>query len=218
MREAVKPASQTAQLYRVLEADLDGDILRAAPAFVPSPHVGRYDSSYAFRMFWPVLSRRCAIGHAWRLAGSIKNPESFPWRVWRAKEYLMVRLFVGVLLGYLILLASSGLIDVFQRLQYKPQWYVVPVLFFALVLGLAHANVQRQVGRISTFVLFKRSLALVGYGVVYASIGAGVHDYGAAWLSYEVTYPFVCLCASSAMLLGFVFQLFLQDKTLGDPL
>jgi hypothetical protein len=218
MREAVKPGSKTAELYRVLEVDLDGDILRAVTAFLPSPHLGHCDSRYALRMFWRVLFRRCAICHAWRLARYLKVNESFPWRVWRVKEYLMPRLCVGVLLGFFILLASSGLIDVFQHLQYSPRWYLAPAVFLLFVVGLAFANVQRQVGRFSGPTLFRRSLVLTGYGIAYAGLGAAIHYWGAPRLCYEVTGPFVCLCAASAMLLGFVFQLFWQDQALGDPL
>jgi hypothetical protein len=218
MREALKPGSHTAQLYRILEVDLDGDILRAVPAFLPSPHLGLCDSRYALRMFWRVLFRRCAIHHAWRMARFLRTNETLPWRLWRLKEYLMPRLLVGVLLGFFILLASSGLIDVFQHLQYKATWYVVPAVFLLFVLGLAFANVERQIGRSSGPVLFRRSFALAVYGLVYAGVGAMVHYWGAPRLYYQVTRPFVCLCAASAMLLGFVFQLFWQDQALGDPL
>ncbi len=218
MREAVKPSSQIAQLYRVLEIDLDGDIVRAAPAFRSTLHYGRYDSRYAFRMFWRVLFRRCAICHARRLGPYLRPTESLPWRLWRVKDYFMPRLIVGVLMGFFILLSSSGLIDVFQHLQNDRYWFIVPVVFLVFVLGLAITNVQRQIGRSSGPALFRRSLGLVAYGAVYACIGAAVHYWGAPRLCYRVTFPFVVLCAASAMLLGFVFQLFWQDQALGDPL
>src|SRR5258708_31164467 len=96
MREAVKPSSQIAQLYRVLEIDLDADIVRAAPAFRSTLHYGRYDSRSAFRMFWRVLFRRCAICHARRLCPYLRPTKSLPWRLWRFNGYLIHRLFIGV--------------------------------------------------------------------------------------------------------------------------
>ena len=96
--------------------------------------------------------------------------------------------------------------------------YLAPALFLLFVVALAFANVQRQIGRASGVSLFGRSLVLTVYGIVYASAGAAIHYWGAPRLGYVVTGPFVCLCAASAMLLGFVFQLFWQEQALGDPL
>jgi hypothetical protein len=209
IREALKPSSQIAQLYRVLEVDFDDDILRAAPAFLPSKHLGVQDSRYAFRMFWRILFRRCAVHHAWRLGCFLRHNESFCWRIWRLKEYLMPRLLVGVLLGFFILLASSGLIGILEHMQYDPMWYFVPIFFALFVLLLATANVQRQIGRSSVW---------VAYGLLYAAVGGLIHYWGGQRLCYRVTYRFVVLCASAAMFLGFVFQLFWQEASFGDPL
>jgi hypothetical protein len=221
IQEAVRPGSQLAQLYRQLEPDMDleEDIVRSLPAFERTPCFGKLESNYALRMLWRVLMRRYGFARAVQAGGYLSRSEGLAWRIWRRKDYLLPRLAVGVLLGFFTLGASSGVVDAIYRLRLET-WWPVPVACLLIVALLSLADVQRRLGRAAFGVILRRAIAIAGFGAVYAAFGARLLYWVGEKLGYSVCHydAEVTMCGGVALLLGFVFQLFWQDRSIGEPL
>jgi hypothetical protein len=125
-------------------------------------------------------------------------------------------LLVGVLLGFFTLGASSGVTDGIQALRFHT-WWPVPVACVTLVSLLAFADVERRVGRGK---IAARACRIVGFGVLYAALLAWSLYGGAAALGLTRCHfwPVPVMWGSVALVLGFVFQLFWQDRSIGEPL
>jgi hypothetical protein len=221
IQEAVRPGSQLAQLYRELEPefDLENDIVRSLPAFERTPCFGKLESHYALRMLWRVLMRRYGFVRAGQVGRYLSRGESWVWRWWRRKDYLLPRLAVGVLLGFFTLGASSGVVDAIYKLRLAT-WWPVPVVCLVVVGMLSLTDVQRRLGRARFRAILSRAIAVVGFGVFYAASGAGLLYWHGGKLGYSVCHyeAEVAMCGGVALLLGFVFQLFWQDRSIGEPL
>jgi hypothetical protein len=141
------------------------------------------------------------------------------WRWWRRKDYLLPRLAIGVLLGFFTLGASSGVVDAIYKLR-MATWWPVPLACLLIVGALALTDVQRRLGRARASVILRRSLVIVGFGAFYAATGAWLLYWGGGKLGYSVCHyeAEVTMCGGVALLLGFVFQLFWQDRSIGEPL
>ena len=150
IREAVRPQSHVAQLYRVLELDLEEDICVCLRAFESNPAHGAMASSYGLRMLWRVLMRRYAFWHAWSVGKRLRTYERLGlWLIIRRSSYLMPRLMVAVFAGFLLLSSSSTLMDILFRTSDKPWRAGVTMIALIVVYLLAAAEVQRRIGRAS---------------------------------------------------------------------
>ena len=220
IREAVNPESQITQLYRMLELDLEADILRSLPAFEGDAYIGRLERHYSLRMLWRVLFRRHAISAARRVGQELQKTETRVWRWWRRKDYLFARLGVGVLLGFFSLGASSGVLGIFDRARFLGWWWMIPGFSLVLIFGMALAEVQRRVGRIAFRLILGRAVRIVCWGALYSALGAVIQWWGAGEIGCRDGYFWrtAVMCGAAALLLGFVFQLFWQDRSIGEPL
>jgi hypothetical protein len=222
IRDAVNPASDLSQLYRKLDPglDLEGDILKSLQAFARTPGFGPLEAHYSLRMLWRVLLRRYAIQEARVVGRELANGEGRPWRYLRHLSYYYPRLFVGVMLGFFTLGASSGVADAISALRLRPWWPVVPLVSILLVSLLAAAEVERRIGHAPGRKIVARALRIAVFGALYAASLAGVIYLGAADLGFTVCHygPVPVMWASVALILGFVFQLFWQDRSIGEPL
>jgi hypothetical protein len=224
IREAVRPGSDLAQLYRELAPDLDleDDILESLPAFDQTPCFGPCAAHYSLRMLWRVLLRRYAIKKSDAVAAKLAQYEEDEpaWRRWRWKDRLFPRLAVGVSLGFFILGSSSGVVDTIYRLRFYWWWPATVAASVAVVYLLAVAQVQRQVGRLPIREIRSRAWRIVRFGALYAALGAGLQWLRMCLLRYGAPdyWPIAAMCGGVALLLGFVFQLFWQDRSIGEPL
>jgi hypothetical protein len=221
IREAVNPNTALSQYYRTLELDLEDDIARSLPAFRVSPYFGPREACYSLRMLWRVLLRRHAIGAARAVDRELAaTKEKWIWRWSRRKDYLHPRLAVGVLLGFFVLGSSTGIVDTIYRLRLHWWWPATVAACAMVVYLLAVAHVQRQVGRMPVKEILLRAGRVVVLGVLYAALGAGLQWLRTSLLAYEAPNygPIAAMCGGVALLLGFVFQLFWQDRSIGEPL
>src|SRR5262249_9122670 len=134
----------------------------------------------------------------------------------RRKDYLLPRLIIAVIAGFLVLSASSWLTEILWRASSKPGWSVVlPAASVIVVCPLACTAVRKQVGPLQGIVVLSRGLAIMLYAGVYAAAGGAVQYMFGPELKFQTPLPFVVLCASMALLITFVLQPFWQ---LADPL
>jgi len=163
--------------------------------------------------------RRYAIPEARQIGRLLAQGESHGWRWLRQTAYYYPRLLVGVLLGFFTLGASSGVTDAILSLRYSV-WWPVPVASLMLVSLLAVADVERRVGRGPGNQILKRALGITGFGALYAALLAAAIYWAARGLGLTGCHywPVPMMWASVALTLGFVFQLFWQDRSIGEPL
>ncbi|MBZ5724343.1 MAG: hypothetical protein LAP87_05040 [Acidobacteriia bacterium] len=221
IREAVNPASDLAQVYRKLQPglDLEEDILTGLPAFERTPGLGPLEAHYSLRMLWRVLLRRHAIREAKQAGALLAAGEGRAWRCARRLSYYYPRLLVGVLLGFFTLGASSGVASAIETLRFHA-WWPVPVGSIVLVAFLAVADVERRVGRVPGKTILARALRVLAFGIVYAALLAGIAYRVAAAVGLTACHygPVPVMWGSVALVLGFVFQLFWQERSIGEPL
>ena len=118
-------------------------------AFETNPAHGAMASSYGLRMLWRVLMRRYAFWHAWSVGKKLRTYERLGlWLIIRRSSYLMPRLMVAVLAGFLLLSSSSTLMDILFRTSDKPWRAGVTTIALIVVYLLAAAEVQRRIGRV----------------------------------------------------------------------
>jgi hypothetical protein len=134
----------------------------------------------------------------------------------------MLRLLAGVATGFLVLPASSGLFDVLARIAQPSHWpgYLSVVLgSVCIVYMLAIAEIQRRVARRPWHLILWRALYLTALGTAYAILGGLFLGWAASHLNMPwMTARLMIVWSSSALLLGFILQLFWEERPLGDPL
>jgi hypothetical protein len=221
IRDAVNPGSDLAQVYRKLEPclSLEEDIVASLPAFEKTPCFGSLEAHYSLRMLWRVLLRRYALAEARQVGALLAPGEPLHWRFKRGASYCYPRLFVGVLLGFFTLGASSSVTDAILTLRLHA-WWPVPVGCVVLVALLAVTDVERRVGRIHGKKIIARSAWIVAFAALYAGLLAGIVYWAASAMGLAPCRfgPVPVMWASVALVLGFVFQLFWQDRSIGEPL
>jgi hypothetical protein len=227
--ESIDSSSRLAQCYRKLQADIDGDLARASEYFSlnrvspapdqEAPEILRHQFQYELKYVWRYLLRRYAFREALQVHQALAELEEPPgWRLWRLKDLLMLRVAVGVLLGFLVLSSSGYLYDAAFRAApglYFWVWLVAGVL---LVLGMAAAEVQRRVGRRPCRVILVRAVWIAAAGFAYGAFGSGIQYFAGRDLGFGLTPRVAVLCGVTAVLLSFVFQHFWQEQSIGDPL
>ncbi|MGA3028037.1 MAG: hypothetical protein ABSF98_25070 [Bryobacteraceae bacterium] len=218
---AFETDSLIAQYYRAFGEDLDSDMAAASYAFVEDGDLEKDEGSYYLRRLWRVLLRKYAFRDAWVLDKTLCPLENGLWRCWRRKDLLLWRLAMGLFAGHVILWSSSGLLAFLDLVQWRLHW-VVAVGAFSLfvVFALAVVDVQHRVGRRGWPVIFGRAALIMGIGVFYATV-FGIAIYVLASRLAQCYGPHLLkslLVASMALVLGFVFHLFWQEGSLGDPL
>jgi len=227
--ESIDSSSRLAQCYRKLQADIDGDLARASEYFSlrhvsPAPSLAeaeilRRQFQYELKYVWRYLLRRYAFCEALRVHQALADLEEPPgWRLWRLKDLLMLRVAVGVLLGFLVLSSSGYLYDAGFRAASGLYFWVWLVVVVLLVLGMAAAEVQRRVGRRPCLVILVRAVWIAGTGFAYGAFGSAIQYFAGRSLGFGLTPRVAVLCGVTAVLLSFVFQHFWQEQSIGDPL
>jgi hypothetical protein len=218
---ALEPGSEVREIaYRILNFDLEADVRACLPAFSPKGAYSQRLSSRALRKLWRRLLGCYAFSAARAVARELaRQPEEGKWwLVWIWKDYVMPRLAVAVLIGYLLVAGNSGLLKILSRAQYRDGWVAVICLFSVLCTYLlALAEVQRRVGR-NLRLLFKGSAILTLYALFWTAIGGVVQYFGAQSLKMGVSVRFVLVSAASALAAAFLAQLFWQDRSIAEPL
>lgn len=215
--------------YRIFatEADIDADLGKAAeflgPASVKGIMVERH-AQYVLRLMWRFLLRNIAICDSCRVSAVLREwGEPWYWTLWRLKDRLLLRLLAGVATGFLVLSASSGLLAILAQAAGCQHWrwlWGILVFSVASVYFLACSEVERRVGRRPCWVILRRGAYITALGILYACAGGVSQYFGAQSLGLGRFVParFCVVCASTALVLGFVLQLFWEERALGDPL
>jgi hypothetical protein len=161
--------------------------------------------------------------YAYREADSIR--ELIPkqewdwWRWWQSQDFILWRLAMGVLAGFLLLGSSSATCDALWKAPSHGEvfWALcLGELFLVFALGLE--EVARRNGTISLRKTLRRAVGLWWRGGLYAAAGGIVQSWLGHHLQYQdVTPQFVFLCSMTALIFGFVFQVFWQERSVGDP-
>jgi hypothetical protein len=214
-----------ARSYRKFAADLDGDLGRAAASYrlegIPEQdtEIVRLQFLYELRFIWRFLLRRYAFAAAWKAhRAQLMLGEPWPWRLWRLKDLLLLRVAVGVLLGFLVLSSSSGLVELLAKAQSSCYFTVWMLGSQFLIWAFALAEVQRRVGRRPWSSLLARSAWIWLAGLVYGLLGAALQYWVGRSLGFDLTPRLVLLCGTTAVFLSFLFQHFWQEQSIGDPL
>ncbi len=221
LQAALESDSLSAQYYRAFGENLDADIVASAYAFAEDGDLEREEGSYYLRRLWRVLLRNYALCDALHIDTTLSNMDERGWRWWRRKDLLLWRLAVGLFAGHIILWSSSGLMEFLDRVQCRPLWAAgIGLASLLVVAALAVVDVQHRVSRRAWTVIFGRALLIVGIGVLYATaFGAGIYILASQLVQYYAPHPLKSLLVGSiALVLGFVFHLFWQEGSLGDPL
>lgn len=209
--------------YRTLGKDLDKDIFDAAGKVFAATN--DHKSAYELRRLRRILLRNFDVIRAARLESLLWRAEAGAdhlWVVLRVRDLFLPRLAIGIFAGFLLVWSSSGLLDfsTFVDAQ-KPGW-TGPLAVASLLICafFAAAEIQQRVGRRGRTLLL-RTLCLLAYTVLYVCIGGTIVEQGAASFT-SGTYPMtrgriIVICSLSAVL-GFLFQLFWQDHSTGEPL
>lgn len=218
---ALTPGSEVWEIaYRTLNFDLEAHVRACLPAFLPTGEYSQRLSSRALRRLRRGLLGCYAFSAARAVARELaRQPEEGKgWVLWIWKDYLLPRLAVAVLLGYLLVVGNSGLLEILSRAQTRGGWVAAICVFSVLCTCLlALAEVQRRVGR-NLRLLFKGSAMLTLNSLCWTALGGVVQYYGARSLDMAVSVPFVLLSAATALAFAFLAQLFWQDRSIGEPL
>jgi hypothetical protein len=219
--EAVLPTrNQENGLYDTREdLDIARDIVGFLPAFRESPKYSRNRALDSLGLLHRFVLRRYAFTEAGAIRKEMKKLETGPWRLWFNHSFLLWRLLVGVLAGFLLLASSGSVVDALYRAckdhPVLSGWLMVAEIL--VVLTLAFHEVLRRNGRSQLCLLICRIGQFVLRGIVYAAAGGAVQYYLGLELKFDVSLPFVVLSSLAALVLGFVFQIIWQDRSIGDP-
>jgi hypothetical protein len=215
--EAADPRTFLHEQYRKMEWDPEAEIREHRSAFCPGSGYYKEDASRDLRQIWRSLMGRYAFGAAISVEGRIWELEKkIPWRLWRWKDLAIWRLGIAVLVGFVLLASSSGTMAMIERLDGLGMAWCFVAVELGVVFFLALAEVQRRVGRRPWWrVLLRRAFGVTVGGALWAAPGAALQY----WLK-RTTPPLgvLALCAATAVLMGFVFQLFWQDRSIAEPL
>ena len=217
-----KADSPLADLYRMyshaLRVDVDEVVARGCQAFEPGKGCNKTEALYHLRWAFRFLMRDYAVCHAGRVGAVMHRlGEPWPWRAWRGLAYLLPRLAVGILAGYLFVHGSSGLQWWIERFAQDGHWWVAACLFLVGALLLGVADVQRRVGR-RLGPLLVRSGVLFTVGLIYAGAGCATHWMLHCWWRVTFRCQEAVLWAAAALLVAFTVQLFWSDRSIGEPL
>jgi hypothetical protein len=215
--------------YRIFatEVDVDADLGKAAEFFCQASVNGvmaERHAQYVLRLMWRFLLRNIAICDSCRVSAVLREwGEPWYWTLWRLKDRLLLRLLAGVATGFLVLSASSGLLSILAQAadcQHWPWLRAIPAFSVATVYLLACSEVERRVGRRPFSVILRRGTYITALGILYACVGGVIQYLGAQSLGLGRFAParFCVVSASTALVLGFVLQLFWEEQPLGDPL
>jgi hypothetical protein len=217
MLEAVDPRTYIHEQYRKMEWDLEADIRKTASAFCPGEGYYQEDASRDLRQIWRSLMGRYAFCAAISIETRVwKLEKKVPWRLWRWKDMAIWRLGIAVLVGFGLLASSSGITAMIERIDgLWLAWHFVAAELVVVFL-LALVEVQRRVGRRPWWrVLLWRAFVVTAAGALWALPGAALQN----WLRRPaLPLGTLGLCAATAVLMGFVFQLFWQDRSIAEPL
>lgn len=227
--EALDRDGSLARCYRKFDEDIDGDLAQASQYFslryvtpAPSPteaDILRRQFLYELKHLWRYLLRRYAFCEALRVHQALAElQEPLPWRLWRLKDLLMLRVAVGTLLGFLVLSSSGNLYEAAFRAASRAYFWTWLLLGVLLVFGLAAAEVQRRVGRRPCLVILARSGWISAAGFAYGALGSATQYFAGLDLGFGLTPRLAILCGVTAVVLSFVFQHFWQQQSIGDPL
>ena len=226
---SVKSATRHNINYRIFaaEADIDADLGKAAEFFSRASVKGvveEHEAQYVLRLMWRFLLRNIAICDSCRVSAVLREwGEPWYWTLWRLKDRLLLRLLAGVATGFLVLSASSGLLSILTQAaeyQHWPWLWAILTFSVATVYLLACSEVERRVGRRPPWVILRRGAYITALGILYACGGGIIEYFGAQSLGLGRFVParFCVVSASTALVLGFVLQLFWEERALGDPL
>ncbi|MBZ5506046.1 MAG: hypothetical protein LAO78_11215 [Acidobacteriia bacterium] len=218
IKKSIDSTSGTHQLYRILLIDLDADVANAAPYIAGLKNSG--ESLFGLTRMWQFLLRHHAFGAALVVSSSLKKAgEPLPWRLWRLKDLLHWRLAIGILAGFLLLSSSSLLQDILKSAQAKRGWLAcLPAVSLAAIFLHTLANVLNRTAGLPRLTALARAAVVTFIGAAYAAVGGFAIYMGARNLQMTPPLGLVLLSSATALLLGFVFHLFWQDRSIGDPL
>ncbi len=214
-------ASEHRQWYRVYGEDLDGDILHAASCFAPDARYQKQEACYDLRRLWRILLRNYAFSEALQLDAALRRLESPGWWFWRWKDLLMWRVIIGLAIGYLLLWSSSGLLDFVRYAHGNPGWTVgLVVVSLISAFAIALTEVERRIGRRPLPVIASRVMVIVSLSLLYAALGGWfIYVAGSCFpAAYEPSAAKSTMVSAIALALGFLFQLFWEESSFGEPL
>jgi hypothetical protein len=222
LNEAIKPDTQGRQDYRIQGADIDDDVARGAEFYRKTLCGDREYAMYVLRLMWRFLLRDYALCEACHVGRVLKDwGEPWHWRWWRGLSLLLPRLGIAIFAGFLILSSSSGLISLINAAS-RPEhrgWLIgLPVAAAIIVYGFSVGEVQQRLGRRPWGVILFRGAMVAAIGAAYAAAGGVIQYFGARSLCIAASPAFCALCAAAALVLGFVLQLFWQDRSIAEPL
>lgn len=222
IKDAINPETKLFQLYRMHRQDVDTDVAWAAQYFVTSSAAEQPDCQFGLRLMWRFLLRNYAFFAAFRISTALGcMGEPWIWRFWRWKDLFLWRLAMSVLAGFLLLSASSLLFEILKAAagSARHSWLLaLPPVVLLFVFLLAVTDVQRRIGRRSWPLIVERSALVTVIGSIYASVGGLVIHLCSGSLGMTAPPSLVVLSSATALLLGFVFHLFWEDRSIGDPL
>ncbi|MBY0502558.1 MAG: hypothetical protein K2X03_01525 [Bryobacteraceae bacterium] len=227
-----KSASKLSHSYRKFELNPEADIATACRRYdeglPPDPIVSEIAQAmrrHELRYFWRYLLGRHAhqsaraADHAFALLG-----EPWYWRLWRLKDLLYPRLFLGIFGGFLLIYTSSelwGFLTFLER-HWLRDWLRGAASIATFLLAIA--EVQRRVGRLDVGLILRRAWTLTWVSFVYGALGAvlqfqmGEHLGGWGGGSYAHGAGIAANTMFLAVMLGMVTQLFGREESLGEPL
>lgn len=227
LRSMVNSRESVSQCYRVLEADLEGDLLKGltvyAGSLIDEGGEKRRHAQYVLRFNQRVLFANYAFGHALRMEKLLfragDNWKHFLWRVFAA--YLMPRLSASILIGFAAVTGSDAMRSALLRLSSKDNlgglWFAL-LLLFTFLLGML--DVERRVGRRWTVVL-RRSFLLLTAGIVYSCVvGVGWMAFFSECLSpkWPFNWAYSCLSSATALTMAHIVQLFWHEHSIAEPM
>ena len=231
---ALEPGTVVHEQYDVMAWDLDRDLCQTRRAFWPEGDYLLENANRDLRRIWRQVVGRYALGEAWRIEDQLWKVEQTIWKVltdeqrkfsanpislrlWRWKDHLLWRLGVAALAGYALLMSSTGLWDVLHKID-KGHFVGRAILICGLATFLlALAEVERRAGRRPWRVLGWRALGMMACGAFWTLLLMVAHSIFSEWLGFDHTRELVLLSGASALLLGHVFQVFWQDRSVAEP-
>jgi len=118
-----------------------------------------------------------------------------------------------------VLSSSSLLLEILTNACALRRWQLgLPAAAVIILFLHTLTDVQRRGGHLRPLVAIGRASLVTGIGAAYAAL-FGFFIYRIAHgLQMSAPAKLVVLCSASALMLGFVFYLFWQDRSIGDPL
>lgn len=222
--DAITRGTLVHEAYRKMGWDLDGDIRKASEAFQENSAYKVEEAAFDLRQMWRRLLRRYALwdalgieGRLWRAEKKTGLPNRWLFRIWRWKDLAIWRLGIAVFAGFGLLASSSGLCETLECLQGKSRWWAIVGAELAVAFFLAFVEVQRRVGRRPWWkVLCGRALLVTALGAAWTAGEILLWTLAIPWS--ESRPRMLAVCGGTALVLGFIFQLFWQERSIGEPL